>query len=178
MVCRSGFLLFGVIKMLAQRKLNLDGKHAVLLADRHHAVILCHAVFHIPDAVPVHIAGLLPLLGGNGIVDGVKQRMVLLPQREGDGRRIRRWYLLTGFDGVINGIAHDDVQIHRADGQLIGNPYVEIQENLLILNLLQRTLQNPVDDGIPHVYGLMDFRQRRGGLLQALDGVFHITVLE
>ena len=79
MVCRSGFLLFGVMKMLAQRKLNLDGKYAVLLADRRRAVILCHAVFHIPNAVPVHIAGLLPLLGGNGIVDGVKQRMVLLP---------------------------------------------------------------------------------------------------
>ena len=149
MVCRSGFLLFGVMKMLAQRKLNLDGKHAVLLADRRRAVILCHAVFHIPDAVSVHIAGLLPLLGGNGIVDG-----------------------------VINGIAHNDVQIHRADGQLIGNPHIEIQGNPLILNLLQRALQNPVDDGIPHVYGLMDFGQRRGGLLQALDGVFHISVLE
>lgn len=95
--------------LLTQRKLNLDGKHAILLADRRHAVILCHAVFHIPDAVSVHIAGLLTLLGGNGIVDGVKQRVVLLAQREGDGGRIRRWYLLTGFDGVINGIAHNDV---------------------------------------------------------------------
>ena len=139
MVCRSGFLLCGVMKMLAQRKLNLDGKHAVLLADRRRAVILCHAVFHIPDAVPVHIAGLLPLLGRNGIVDCVKQRVVLLAQGKGDGGRIRRGYLLTGFDGVINGIAHNDVQIHRADGQLIGNPHIEIQGNPLILNLLQRT---------------------------------------
>ena len=178
MVCRSGFLLFGVMKMLAQRKLNLDGKHAVLLADRRRAVILCHAVFHIPDAVPVHIAGLLPLLGRNGIVDCVKQRVVLLAQGKGDGGRIRRGYLLAGFDGVINGIAHNDVQIHRADGQLIGNPHIEVQGNPLILNLLQRTFQNPVDDGIPHVYGLMNFGQRCGGLLQALDGVFHISVLE